>query len=87
MFLSRWRVYRARISLTTKNNWTFNPEISFMYPNNTIRVQPEANTESLSRSLSPVTYNSTMRPQLIGDFDLSPYVPAPVKDFIPVRFP
>jgi hypothetical protein len=53
------RVYEADITLRTKNNWTFDPDIPFRYIRDGVTTQPGSNLDLLVRELSTVTYIQT----------------------------
>jgi hypothetical protein len=73
------KVYKATITLTAKDGFSFNPAISFEYPDEMVAEQPKNNTAADKRVLS-VTYKGADDKSL----NLSPHIPAPVGGASPV---
>ncbi|MDR2028855.1 MAG: hypothetical protein LBP93_04875 [Treponema sp.] len=70
-------VYRAEITLSAKNGWSFDPGLNFQYPPGSVASQPGAAGDPASRTLN-VHYLAAEAGKVIDQFDLSPYIPAPV---------
>jgi hypothetical protein len=75
----KWKtVYQADITLTTKNGYTFDPAVSFAYPDGAVDIKPDPNTDAGVRALTTVTYKAAEPPVPVTDFDLTPYLAGPV---------
>jgi hypothetical protein len=71
-------VYRADITISAKNGWSFDPAINFQYPNNSVTEQPGPNGDPLVRSLTTVTYRAAEAPKVIDlPIKLTDLLPAP----------
>jgi hypothetical protein len=80
-------VYQADIKLTAKEGFSFNPAVSFKYPDGAVAAQPADNSSAGVRSLSPVTYHpaAASTPDTpIESVNLTNYIPAPVTGAAPV---
>jgi hypothetical protein len=80
----RGAVYQADITLSTKNGYVFDPEISFRYPEGMVDRQPEDDFSGETRALSTVTYKPTEEPVYISAVDLTFYIPLPFMGGTPV---
>jgi hypothetical protein len=80
----RGAVYQADITLTAKNGYAFDPEISFQYPEGTVEDQPVDDLSEAVRALSTVTYKPTEAQVYISTVDLTGYIPFPVTGGTPV---
>jgi hypothetical protein len=77
-------VYRADITLSVKNGWSFDPGINFQYPGASVAVQPGPDGDLSRRALSTVTYHPAAEAIIIERGDLSSYIPLPALGATPV---
>jgi hypothetical protein len=75
-------VYKAAITLTAKSGYAFDPDIPFTYPEDAVTRQSSDRGGSVR--IVNVTYKAADVPAPIGNINLTPYVPAPVRGGTPV---
>jgi hypothetical protein len=80
----RGAVYQAEITLTAKNGYVFDPEISFQYPEGAVDSQPGDDFSGEIRALSTVTYRAAEEPEYLSTVDLTFYIPFPFMGGTPV---
>jgi hypothetical protein len=82
-------VYQADITLTAKIGYTFDPEVNFQYPAETVTAQSDDDTDTedpgrTQKRTVTVTYKAVTMSQAISDINLTSYIPVPVTDESPV---
>ncbi|MFP3090231.1 right-handed parallel beta-helix repeat-containing protein [Treponema sp. TIM-1] len=76
-------VYQADISLAAKPGYRFSAGKPFIYPDGTV-ITPHGSDTDPDLRLMTVTYTATRTPTKINDFDLTPYIPKPIKGVMAV---
>jgi hypothetical protein len=78
-------VYKAKIQLTAKPGYAFNPDIAFAYPPGKITTQ-NGDLGDSTRTIM-VTYNDSHYADItfVTDYNLQTYVPVPISGESPVR--
>jgi hypothetical protein len=78
------KVYQADITLTANQDHRFIAGRNFKYPHGMVTIQPDDHDGATVRNLSAVTYMEAMKPTVISDFNLTPYISKPINGILPV---